>query len=174
METFIYFAYGSNMLIQWLKVRCSSAEAIGNAQAQDYRLAFVKKSDDGSGKATLLHAPGSVTHGVLFRIPMKERSRLDSAEGKDYQRDDGFMVAGISLPVTIYLAVPTAIDVNLQPYYWYRDLVRAGAKQHGLPTEYQDHLAIVAADVDSNATRENRLKAISFLKEVDMPCSASW
>ncbi|MGH6871263.1 MAG: gamma-glutamylcyclotransferase family protein [Rhizomicrobium sp.] len=169
MEIFTYFAYGSNMLTAWLKARCPGAEAFGIAQAHDYRLAFVKESKaDGSGKATLLRVPGSVVHGALFRIPMNERPKLDRAEGQDYQRDDNFVVAVTDMKVTTYLAVSSAINNSLKPYDWYRDLVRAGAKQHGLPTEYQNQLATVAADLDPDATRKSRQKAISYLEAAGM------
>ena len=168
METFTYFAYGSNMLTEWLKVRCPGAEAIGNAQAHDYRLAFAKESKDGSGKATLLHAPGHVAHGVLFLIPVDERPKLDRAEGKDYQRDDNFAVAGAGAVATVYLAVLTARNDSLKPYDWYRDLVWAGAKQHGLPKEYQNQLAAVAVDLDPIMARENRLKAVELLEASGM------
>ena len=66
MATFTYFAYGSNMLTQWLKVRCNSARPLRSACASGCRVAFSKKSKDGSGKAPLEPVDGEIAYGVLF------------------------------------------------------------------------------------------------------------
>lgn len=52
--TFRYFAYGSNMLTEWLRGRCPSTEPIGIAIAANHKLRFGKRSIDKSGKATAL------------------------------------------------------------------------------------------------------------------------
>ena len=83
MDTFIYFAYGSNMLTERLRMRkrCPSAEPIGVAEAQGYRLVFKKESEDGSSKATLARGEHSdKVYGVLFQINKAELGRLDAEE----------------------------------------------------------------------------------------------
>ena len=75
---FRYFAYGSNMLTQWLRSRCPSAQPIGQAEAIHFELEFTKKSKDCSGKATLRNSPGRghKAYGVLFAIEQCETKGL--------------------------------------------------------------------------------------------------
>jgi hypothetical protein len=47
----------------------------------------------------------------------------------------------------------TSIDPGIRPYDWYRDLVIAGAREHGLPEEYVRILEKVATVMDSDADR---------------------
>jgi gamma-glutamylcyclotransferase len=169
VETFNYFAYGSNMLTERLKQRCSRAEALGLAQVQNYDLSFSKVSKDGSGKATLVKANDGVVYGVLFRIPKSERPALDEAEGPGYQRDDKFAVVrsdGSKIIASAYLAEPAAANKNLRPYVWYRELIITGAKQHGLPEHYQESLNGFAAESDPTPTRKTRQQALALLNRL--------
>ncbi|MFZ1991952.1 MAG: gamma-glutamylcyclotransferase family protein, partial [Alphaproteobacteria bacterium] len=133
-ETFDYFAYGSNMLPERLQARCPSAELLGRAYVKGHKVSFAKRSIDGSGKATIEIAtdPNSTVHGVLFRIGIDELGSLDTAEGagNGYNRCDKYSVIdadGAVVEAVTYIADSSAIDPNLAPYDWYRDLVVAGA-----------------------------------------------
>ena len=79
--TFLYFAYGSNMLPARLLGRCPSAKAVGLGVARAWSLEFSKASKDGSGKATLVAAPNSAIPGVIFEIDLAEREHLTSTRG---------------------------------------------------------------------------------------------
>jgi len=84
-QSFLYFAYGSNMLTRRLAARTPSAVPEGFGYIEYFRLAFDKPSRDGSGKATI-EATGTATdrvYGVLFRIETGEEGALDRAEGLD-------------------------------------------------------------------------------------------
>lgn len=128
--TFLYFAYGSNMLSARLKARCPSAKVIGKATALGYALEFTKPGQDSSGKATLLNAAGHDTPGVLFEIAKSDLAELDRAEGahRGYVRNDQFRIelAGQNAArvATTYLASKT--EAHLMPYDWYLALVIAG------------------------------------------------
>ena len=50
-ETFLYFAYGSNMFTRRLKERTPSVAVADTGFVEGHRLAFDKVSRDGSGKA---------------------------------------------------------------------------------------------------------------------------
>ena len=89
--TFMYFGYGSNMLIKKLKDRCSSAEKIEpttNSQhmIRNHAFRFHKVSDDGSSKGDAMETKNadSIVYGVLFSIEEEEKSKLDKAEGLGY------------------------------------------------------------------------------------------
>ena len=115
--TFLYFAYGSNMLPARLQRRCGSARLVGCAEATGFDLKFSKVSNDGSGKATLLKADDVLTPGALFEIASCDLDALDSAEGAGagYDRDDRFEVevAGTNKWVMAKTYIAIAIDRQL-------------------------------------------------------------
>ncbi len=167
--TFLYFAYGSNMLTEWLTSpdRCPSAKPIGVATADDHRLEFTKRSIDKSAKANLVSEAGTHTPGIVFEIAECERSFLDEAEGFKsdkphdpgrYRRDDVFqirMAKGDSIATaTTYLA--NKPEDGLKPYDWYLWLLIAGAVQHGLDPNHIKMLKRVKFD----KTNDNRQKAL--------------
>jgi gamma-glutamylcyclotransferase len=169
--TFLYFAYGSNMLTEWLRDRCQSAKPIGIAIAADHKLTFGKRSIDKSGKATLVRAEGIHTPGVVFQIAEDERHLLDTAEGfkhdkpddpARYGRDDNFRIQlvgndGITTASTYLANKP---EDGLKPYDWYLALLIAGAVQHGLDP---DHIKMLKR-IKFDRTNDNRQKAIDVLK----------
>ena len=170
MSLIQYFAYGSNMLTERLQARCPSAEARLVASADNYALAFCKKSQDGSGKATLSSclAPPCRVFGVVFDIDRNELLRLDKSEGKGkgYDRIDNFRVHADGqpeMPVITYIASFDSIDPNLCPYDWYLNLVLAGARQHGLPAQYIEAIKTTPSAGDPEPNRASRLEALKLL-----------
>jgi len=167
--SFVFFAYGSNMLTERLRERCPDARPMGVAIARGYMLSFSKRSKDGSGKATLLttaaDGASQEAHAVLFEIPLAQRRKLDKAEDHDkgYRRDDGFVVVstdgGKKITASTYLARVEARDESLLPYDWYRALIVAGALEHELPERYVTLLrdAVVIADRDAKRRERNVL-----------------
>lgn len=164
MPRFMYFAYGSNMRTVWLTARCPTAEAVGVAFAQGYRLEFSKRSQDGSGKATLVPSLDSTVPGVLFSLHDEDAPRLDAAEGKAYHRANTFKVSyddGNEVDCVTYIAV--AQDPLLRPYEWYKRLVVTGARQHHLPLEHIAALEAIEAIPDLLPARPQRLTALRLL-----------
>lgn len=164
--TFLYFAYGSNMLSARLKARCPSAKVIGKATALGHALEFTKRSDDSSGKATLLNAAGHDTPGVLFEIAKSDLAELDRAGGarRGYVRNDEFQVdyAGESgVVATTYLASDP--HAHLKPYDWYLALVIAGADQHKLDAGHAKRLRQIEYLTDINLSRKSRTDALAAL-----------
>ena len=167
MEHFTYFAYGSNMLIERLHQRCRSAKFIGVAVASGYTLKFSKRSDDKSGKATLVIStePKQQVFGVLFEIENGDLCKLDEAEGKGkgYNRCDKFSVTvppdRKQVQVTTYIASACAIDDSLKPYDWYLALAIAGAHQHKLPEYWIVKLREFNYIADPKPNRKKRKKA---------------
>lgn len=56
-------------------------------------------------------------------------------------------------PLRAWAYYATSIDLNVRPYDWYRDLVIAGAREHGLPPEYIQALEAVPAIKDLDVRR---------------------
>ncbi len=167
MNSFLYFAYGSNMLTERLQARCPSAAPIGIAYAPDHALNFTKTGKDFSGKATLFPQSGAHQYGVLFKINRDELSALDMAEGAGYRRDDDFCVIrhedDAKIPVTTYLG--TDLAQGLTPFDWYLNLIIAGARQHKLSDEQISSLQRTPYIVDTKANRKGRCDALAALKK---------
>ena len=80
---FISLAYGSNLHPFRLTQRVRSATPIGVVPMPGKRLAFHKRSDDGSGKCLLyeLESTEDTMYGVAYEIDMAEKPILDDLEG---------------------------------------------------------------------------------------------
>ena len=159
-ETFLYFAYGSNMLTRRLQERTPSARIVGRCFVAGYRLTFDKVSIDGSGKCTLTPTgrPEDRADGVLFRVDHVELPALDRAEGlgNGYRREaiEVTTPGGNQMALT-YIATNTR--AGLLPYDWYKEFVVRGAMEHGLPASYIDELQLTNSipDPDINRRTEN-------------------
>jgi len=164
--TFLYFAYGSNMLTARLKSRCDSASVVGIAYANNRMIQFSKLSCDGSGKATLRPAQGKRTPGVLFEIRSAQCDKLDHAEGfpNGYDRCDAFPVHrpdGQAVRAVTYLA--RSPEQGLSVFDWYLALVIAGAREHCLDDEHVEALQNVKCIPDPTDDRPARRKALKAL-----------
>ena len=159
----ITFAYGSNMLTARIKARCPSAHTLGVAELPENELRWHKKSRDGSGKCdiVLTDKPGAAVLGVLYEIATNEKADLDKAEGVGFDYDKAeieVLCCGVWVKAKTYIATTT--DPTLKPYTWYRALVIAGAKEHGLPADYIARLEAVPADQDPDQKRHDENMAL--------------
>ncbi|KWK20732.1 hypothetical protein WT77_23160 [Burkholderia stagnalis] len=149
------FAYGSNMLTARICDRVPSARALGVAILLGHQLRWHKASKDGSGKCDVVAtAAEDSVYGVLYELALTEKASLDRAEGlgSGYsERQVEVIFHGRKMLVSLYYA--TAINSTLKPYYWYKELVIAGARQHGLPPEYIHMLESEEAIEDTNLAR---------------------
>ena len=164
-----YFAYGSNMLGRRLTdpARAPSAVARGVATIAGFAVRFHKVSTDGSGKCTLVASDdeSAVAYGVLYELADADADRLDRVEGVHtggYSRRSVRvrLLDGGTTDAVTYVAGERHIDTARVPFDWYRDLVVAGAVEHGLPHSYIDELAQVPAVSDPDAVRAARARRV--------------
>lgn len=154
----ISLAYGSNLHPFRLTHRVPSAKLLGVVSVPGKRLAFHKRSDDGSGKC-LFYAPGGaedMMFGVAYEIDSAEKPILDDLEGlgKGYDEQQvSFPMNGVTHHAVVYVAASTHIDPTLVPYTWYKDMVVLGARYHGLPADYIAKIESVVAVPDHNPKR---------------------
>jgi hypothetical protein len=169
MSSFIYFAYGSNMLSARLRDRCPSAEPLGTGWISGYSVVFDKEGRDGSGKATLRSDPRAeaAVHGVLYRVAQAEREALDRAEAR-YDRLDDFAVrtdfGGSPTLASVYIAPPEACRGDLAPFDWYVALIEQGAREHRLSGDYIGRLCGIDAMADQDAARSALMKELAKFK----------
>jgi hypothetical protein len=166
----LYLAYGSNMLTARLRARAPSARVVGRAILPARALRFHKRARDGSAKcdAVFTGAEDDAVHGVLFDLEDGDWLGLDRAEGRGagYERITVEVVpaapaAAAPRAAETFLAQESHIDADLRPYTWYRDLVVAGAREHGLPREYIACVAAVSAVRDPDREREALFYALA-------------
>ena len=157
-DTFLYFAYGSNMLGQRMRARTPSARRVALATLPDFELRWHKVSRDGSGKCDIVTQPGGTVHGVLYEIAAGERPALDLAQGlgtgyREVQLE--VQTASGARQALSYQA--TNIDSFTKPYSWYKALVVAGAREQQLDAAYIAALEAAPSweDPDSQRAADN-------------------
>ena len=157
------FAYGSNMLLQKLKVNVPSARKVANACLREYRFAFNKISrKDGSAKGNIMPTGKGedAVWGVLFDIEDRDKQALDKEEGlgKGYN-EIVISIATIDNKIVnalAYIADKSAIQDSLLPFDWYRDMVVIGAARNELPERYIDELRKFPFRADNDEERRCR------------------
>jgi gamma-glutamylcyclotransferase len=140
------------MLTARLRARVPSAKAIGIGQLVGHALRWDKRSWwDGSGKcdAEATALLNDVVWGVVFELDPDDKPALDRAEGLGV----GYMEKVVRVmteagPVTAVTYYATDKDASLRPYHWYKALVIAGAREHGLPASYRNRLELVVTVSD--------------------------
>jgi gamma-glutamylcyclotransferase len=166
MQTFFYFAYGSNLLSHRLLARCPSARVISITTTDDWTVQFTKPGGDGSGKAGLVEQSGALHPGVVYEIASDEMPILDRVEGvgHGYARTDDFSVSlsnGAPTRVSTYL--PTRHDADLLPFDWYLALCIAGAREHEFDAACLQRFCSHPHKRDDDFSREGRRLGLEAL-----------
>uniref|UniRef100_A0A1B6KQE3 gamma-glutamylcyclotransferase n=1 Tax=Graphocephala atropunctata TaxID=36148 RepID=A0A1B6KQE3_9HEMI len=152
--TFLYFAYGSNLLMKRIHINNPSASRIGIGKLKNYRLDFNYKSKRwGGAAATIVPDNGSCVWGALWEIHNDNKSSLDRQEGVSqgvYQvvtaaveRPDDTEVQCrtyqlVDLPPP--LSKGESLPPHRQPSKVYLDTIVAGAEESALPSHYIQQL----------------------------------
>ena len=157
--TFVYFAYGSNMVTARLTARAPSAVKIGTAVLDGHKLTFDKISCEGSGKCDVRPSENAAdqVHGVLFLIDSKDKAALDLAEGGYSHRAVTVVAAGAGVHAETYIGNKT--DPQVRPYDWYVELVAAGAAEHALPEAYLETIRATPSQADPDQSRSAKNRA---------------
>jgi len=135
-----YFAYGSNMNERLFRERRHMTPIetrIGRLEG--HRLCFSVaggRRPGVSAPANIADDPGGTVHGVLYLLPLRKFVRLDASEGRQYaylwtEVEDA---VGAMIPAVTYKASPAAPEG--QPSLAYMNIIRAAARQRGLPDRY--------------------------------------
>jgi hypothetical protein len=158
MSTVLNFAYGSNMLWRRIAERVPSARPVERAVLHGYALHWHKVGRDGSAKCDIVRSqlPGAAVHGVVYELSAAHKHLLDEAEGLGRGYDEQEVrVERPSAVVSAWTYVATSKDPSLLPFSWYKALVIAGAREHGLPVGYVQGLLSVPATEDPDAARSS-------------------
>ena len=168
MHTYLYFAYGSNLLSTRLTARCTSARVVGVAMADGWTVSFTKPGGDGSGKAGLVRNDGSAHPGVVYELAADEMPTLDLIEGvgHGYTREEEFNVTmlddGNRVSTATYM--PQRHDPALIPFDWYLALCIAGATENRFDPQVLRAFKATPFQPDVENHRPARLAGIEALK----------
>jgi len=170
MNEFVNISYGSNLHPIRLTKRCRSAEMNGTAQLCGWKLAFHKRSNDGSGKCNAMKTNNPEDHiwVAVFRISAEDKPILDRAEGLGYGYNEERMtvaVSGQDYVGSMYLADQAVIDDSLRPYDWYKSMVVLGAQFHDFPAAYLKALQEIEGVPDPDPKRqEEQLRIVDEIE----------
>ena len=128
-----YFAYGSNMDVQQMAMRCPDATVLGVAKLGAHKFLI-----NTHGVATVVPAKNRVVHGVLWEISERDEASLDRYEGvkAGFYRKARVRVQevnGKGQEALIYFASDAQLGL---PRPGYLERVVAAGKYHGLPTDF--------------------------------------
>ncbi|XP_077160631.1 gamma-glutamylcyclotransferase [Paroedura picta] len=149
-EHFLYFAYGSNLLRERITLRNPSATFHDIAKLQDYKLAFGSPQGKQSltwhgSTATILRSPGDEVWGIVWLMDSCDLSSLDKQEGVE---------GGLYAPIEINVNTQEGKTLRCRSYQMndyvcnlpsphYKKVICMGAKQNGLPIDYQKKLGTI-------------------------------
>lgn len=123
----LYFAYGSNLNVDQLHLRCGYVKKITNYRLPNYRLVYDTGPKTHS-YANIIVSPGDHVDGVIYDINFVQECALDIYEGvpKHYRRH--FLHWENEL-LLVYIGNK---QTNAQPDYHYLWKIKEGYVHHGL------------------------------------------
>ncbi len=127
-----YFAYGSNMNPERVKLRGMSVKGYMSGQLSDYRLAFNKRSTiyPGAASANIMMSNGSVVEGVIYELESHRAiEKMDPFEGYPTRYSRHIVPIATqegTLDSWVYTANEDHIQEGLSPARWYLDHLLAG------------------------------------------------
>ncbi|KAJ8273168.1 hypothetical protein GJAV_G00098390 [Gymnothorax javanicus] len=141
-STFMYFAYGSNLLKERLQLQNPSATFHSTGRLKDYNLNFGVWGESGrndwhGGTATIEECIGNEVWGVIWKINQQDQASLDKQEGVNIgmyrplvakvETDEGIITCRTYQMNNFTASLPSP---------QYKQVICLGAKQNGLPSDY--------------------------------------
>ena len=145
----LHFAYGSNMSAALMRRRCPGARLEGRACLPGYRFVITR-----SGYASVVPAPGSIVHGLLWRVAPRDVAALNV-----YENLAGGLYRAVTMAVVSHRRRRAALvyigcdGVPGRPRPGYLDIVTQAARDAGFPPRYLGCLTRWASA--QNNTRRN-------------------
>ena len=144
----LYFAYGSNMNIDWISQRCPGIKPLGRARLDDYAIGFRYPSTSwpGGGACDIMPQQGKAVWGAVYEITDQHLESLNQAEDlhlNGYRRIEVTVdMEGKQLQAISYEVVDK-LPQEMKPMPGYLQLLLTGAAEHQLPPEYRRHLQAI-------------------------------
>ena len=131
----IYFAYGSNLSVRQMALRCPDASNPRRAVLADHDWLINQR-----GVATVEPFDGTQVHGVVWQLSDHDLATLDSAEGVPQRyRRDRLTVHTEDGPSDAWVYIDHRVNPG-PPRPGYLERIIDGALHHGLPQRWIDFL----------------------------------
>jgi gamma-glutamylcyclotransferase len=140
----LLFAYGANMSSAEMTAFCPQARFVGPARLDGHRFELRRRSRRwGGGAADIVPADGEAVWGALYEVPPGVLSDLDAKEGAGFayrRREVQVQHDGRAVAAMVYEVMDKEPEqVPAAPGYV--ELLEAGARERGLPSDYVDLLS---------------------------------
>ena len=149
----LYFAYGSNLNLGQMAVRCPQAGVVGKAVLEGYELAFRR------GVLTVLLKEGGWVNGLLWRVNAWDELTLDRYEGYPHLYTKELLpVQTDSGPQTVVAYVMTApyCEKVQPPAATYLQTVLDGCRMAGFDPKAVLQAAAQARQAEQRMSRKRR------------------
>jgi gamma-glutamylcyclotransferase (GGCT)/AIG2-like uncharacterized protein YtfP len=156
-----YFAYGSNLDLMQMQMRCPNAQFVATARLDDHRICFPRKSFvRDCAIISVEPAEGESVWGALYEIQPEDLARLDEREGFSVKRDreknpQNRITVKVecsderAMTAETYVATPTENPGQPSPHYI--GYLVAAAAECGLPksqlVKLAAHMPVVPAPI---------------------------
>jgi gamma-glutamylcyclotransferase (GGCT)/AIG2-like uncharacterized protein YtfP len=135
-----YFAYGTNLDLLQMQLRCPEAQLVGTAKLAGYRLCFPRRSYiRDCAVISIEPAEGEDVWGALYELDGTDIQRLDEREGYDKKRDRA---------LNPYNRVTVRVEASDDRAVVAETYVAVPATNAGMPSpQYVGYLVASAAEV---------------------------
>ncbi|XP_053611432.1 gamma-glutamylcyclotransferase-like [Plodia interpunctella] len=182
-DTFLYFAYGANILAYRMTMYDINAEFVSIARIDNYRLDFIKYSKYWGGPvATLVPTANAHSWGVIWRLKRDQRDSLDRMKEVE---DKKYYIKNLNV-LTPYMGyfrcrayiqkvnpLPRGdndvIPSERWPSFSYKHIMLLGAIINELPEYYINHLRDLKHNDDEGCVRTDCL-LIRYAREPICEC----
>ena len=137
-EVPLYFAYGSNINLNQMAVRCPDAKVVEPAVLENYELLF-RGNGSSFGVATIAPKEGSQVQGLLWKITPYCEMSLDIYEGypRLYEKQAITLCtkSGKQVQAMVYVMTHEKERLPTMPTRSYYTGIQEGFRQNGLPEQ---------------------------------------
>lgn len=138
MSGTLYFAYGSNINLNQMAVRCPDAKVVEPAVLENYELLF-RGNGSSFGVATIAPKEGSQVQGLLWKITPYCEMSLDIYEGypRLYEKQAITLCtkSGKQVQAMVYVMTHEKERLPTMPTRSYYTGILEGFQQNGLPEQ---------------------------------------
>lgn len=119
--TYCYFAFGSNMDKEQMKIRKANFTEMQKGIIKDWKLVFNKINSKkvGAGYANIIPNSGSIVEGIIYKVDNDAIPILDGFEGVPINYEQKIMPVENTnkelIDCIVYIANPSKVDNFLKP-----------------------------------------------------------
>ena len=136
-KTNLYIAYGSNLNLRQMALRCPTAEIVGTCEMKDYELLF--RGSRHSAVATVEPCEGSSVPVLMWKLKPQDEHALDIYEGwpSFYRKEiHDIEIEGNAVKAMVYV-MNDGHDYG-EPSNFYLNTIREGYESAGFDSDYLD------------------------------------